>query len=306
MRIIFAGTPANAADVLTEILNEDFEVVGVITRTDAPVGRKKVISPSPVAEIADANQIPVLKANSITSKEIDWIKNLQADLGVVVAYGSILKEEVLSLPIKGWINLHYSLLPQYPGAAPVQHAIKDGARLTGVSIFRLDKGVDTGPILAQEQVPIEGSDNASTLLRKLTRVGSKLIVDTLGNIDERFSNQQAQDPTEERVIASKISRKDARVFFKQPVEKIHNLVRAMNPEPMAWFEYSGEPVRLLSAMVSSEHKLPAGEATLLEGRLFVGTQDFALELIEVQPSGKTAMPASDWFRGLRKPRVELS
>lgn len=304
MRIVFAGTPANAATTLQRIIDEGLEVVGVITRTDALVGRKRLLTPSPVTAVALANNLPLLRTNSIAAEEIDWIRELNADLGVIVAYGSILKEDALSVPSRGWINLHYSLLPKYPGAAPVQHSLLAGEKTTGVSVFRLDEGVDSGPILAQEEVAINDSDNSSTLLERLTDVGSALLVDTLRNFDERIANQRVQVLAENRDFSSKITREQAKISFNERAERVNNLVRAMNPEPMSWFETNGGAVRLISSKPSLE-QLPVGEASLVNGRLLVGCSDRAIELLEVQPSGKSPMPAADWFRGLRAPKVNL-
>lgn len=306
MKIVFAGTPSNAATTLKALLDASFQVVGVLTRTDALVGRKKVLTPSPVAVLAESLELPVLKTNTLDEQALSWLQAKKPDLGVIVAYGSILRKSALVIPAKGWINLHYSLLPNYPGAAPVQHAIKDGLEATGVTVFRLDEGVDTGPILAQREVTIEATDNSADLLRKLTDVGAQLLTDTLSNLEQRISNQRIQNPTGQRTLASKIDRIQAKVNFDKSAIEINNLVRAMNPEPMSWFEHDGEAIRLVSARPAEYQDLGVAEASLIGGQVVVGCRESSLELLVVQPAGKNSMGAADWFRGLRQQKVHLS
>jgi methionyl-tRNA formyltransferase len=224
---------------------------------------------------------------------------LNPTLGVIVAYGAILRKAALDTPEKGWINLHYSLLPNYPGAAPVQQAILEGSQVTGVTVFALDEGIDTGPILAQREVPISEQDTAGELLERLTPIGSSLLLAVLGDFDHVFSSAKAQSLSSPRPLVSKIDRAQAKVFFSRPAKEIHNLVRAMNPEPMAWFELEGEPVRLLETRLVDRSDLNQGELSLDGHQVLVGCLGSAIELIRVQPAGKNPMNAADWFRGLR-------
>lgn len=299
MRIIFAGTPSNAAHTLDALVEAGFDVVGVLTREDAQVGRHKILTESAVATSAKRHGIETMKANRVSDDVSGWISALKPDLGVIVAYGSILKSQVLELPTKGWINLHYSLLPKFPGAAPVQHAILNGETTTGVTVFRLDEGIDTGPILAQAVSSIGKDQSSGELLEALALVGSDLLVDTLTNLEERIGNLKPQQLPTGEPVAGKISRSSARLNFSEPALAVHNFVRAMNPEPVAWFEYHGSPVRVLRTSLAEQENLSIGEAKLIHGELVLGCSDSALTLLRVQPAGKKEMSGADWFRGLR-------
>jgi len=306
MKIVFAGTPLNAARTLESLISAGFEIVGVLTRKDAPVGRAKTLTQSPVAEAAERHGIPVMRANQISQEVSDWIQGLNPELGVIVAYGTILRSNVLEIPSKGWINVHYSLLPKYPGASPVQHAILNGDPRTGVTIFRLDEGVDTGPILSQREVDIEDQSSSGELLNNLTEVGAALLVEALSSIDDLILKQQPQIVPSDVTVAGKISRADARLDFSRPAPLVHDFVRAMNPEPVAWFEYLGTQVRVLKTSLKDVNDLAPGEAKLASGELVVGCSAGSVSLLQVQPAGKREMPGVDWFRGLRKESILIS
>ena len=306
MRILFAGTPTNAASTLDALVSAGFEVVGVLTRNDAKVGRNKSITETPVAVAASKHGIEVQKANFISPDVQSWIEDKNADLGVIVAYGSILKKPTLQSPAKGWINVHYSLLPEFPGAAPVQHAILEGKSVTGVSVFRLDEGIDTGPILAAREHEIAPNVTAGELLSELTVIGSDLLVETVSFLDERIANQRQQPKQPNSRVAGKLSRADAKIDFSRPVVSVHNFSRAMNPEPMAWFEIENSPVRVLSTSLSQHSDLTPGELIVREGDLLIGCEGGALKLSRVQPAGKNEMSGADWFRGLRQDSIRIS
>ena len=236
LRIVFAGTPENSATTLSELHASGANIVGVLTREDAKVGRAKDVSPSPVGKLAEQLGLVVRKTNSVDTETLEWLKSLDADLGVVVAYGTIFRADALEIPRLGWINLHYSLLPELPGPAPVQHALLRGLAATGVTVFRLDEGIDTGPIISQCQVAIEQSDNAATLLGRLTTEGSKLLKELLLAGETSVLSALAQPTARDIASAFKPSRAFARLDFNSTAESLANKVRAMNPEPMAWFE----------------------------------------------------------------------
>lgn len=303
MNILFAGTPVNAAHTLEAVVGAGYNVVGVLTREDALVGRGKTLTPSAVAVAAKRLEINTLKANRMSQEVIAWIADLKPDLGVIVAYGSILKLSVLSIPEFGWINLHYSLLPKYPGAAPVQHAIMSGEMVTGVTIFRLDEGIDTGPILNQADVEIDIEDSSGELLEKLSLVGSDLLIDTLSSLDLCIANQRPQQVPTGAAVATKTKRSEAKLSFTGPALVVHNLVRAMNPEPTAWFELESSQVRVIRTSLASNTDLAPGEGKLVAGELLIGCTDEALKLLVVQPSGKNKMSGADWFRGLRRESI---
>jgi methionyl-tRNA formyltransferase len=306
MRIIFAGTPMNAASTLEALVLAGLNVVGVLTRKDAQVGRNKVVSETPVASVAAKHGIDVLKANSISANTQAWIDGKKADLGVIVAYGSIFTKPTLDSPKKGWINVHYSLLPEFPGAAPVQHAILEGKSVTGVSVFRLDEGIDTGPILGTREYEIDPDVTSGELLAQLTVIGSELLVETLSDLESSFAGQVNQPNSVNPRVAGKLSRSDAKIQFSKPVVEVHNFIRAMNPEPMAWFELDNVAVRVVSSALSGHSEITDGDLVLQDGELLVGCQGGALSLTRVQPAGKNEMSGADWFRGLRQDSKRIS
>ncbi len=307
MRIIFAGTPLNAATTLEALLKSGQNVVAVLTREDAPVGRKRVLTPSPVALIAESASIPLIKANKITPEVNQRIAEYQPELGIAVAYGVIFKSDTLQVPSSGWINLHYSLLPAWRGAAPVQHSILSGNPETGVTIFALDEGMDTGPILSQVKTLIEPGENSGELLGRLTHLGISGLLEILPSIESGVAKSTEQT-TAEVSAANKINRADARIDWQEKARVIELKVRAFNPEPMAWAQHDDSPVRILeaSALGSVANKLSFaagaanGQVLIENGRVYVLCADeTALELKQVQPAGKNPMAAQDWARGLK-------
>ena len=306
MKIFFAGTPVNAAKTLQALLDADYEIVGVLTRLDAPTGRSGTLTESPVANVANEHNLQLLKSNFPDTQVSEWIAALKPDLGVIVAYGSILKTNLLDIPAEGWLNVHYSLLPNYPGASPVQQAILEGESTTGVTVFQLDEGVDSGPILSQASTEISPDTTAGSLLEKLTGVGSKLLLGTLENLDSFIQNRTMQEPNSAQPLTRKITRAIAKIDFSMPAHAIVNLVRAMNPEPVAWFEFESQPVRVLETSISEVPETVAGVAVLAEGELVVGCSDKAIILRTLQPAGKKPMAGADWFRGLRRDSLSLT
>ena len=306
MKIIFAGTPVNAAKTLQALLDANHDIVGVLTRLDAQTGRSGTLTESPVASVAKEHNLKLLKSNFPDTQVSEWIAALKPDLGVIVAYGSILKPNLLDIPAEGWLNVHYSLLPKYPGASPVQQALLEGDSTTGVTVFQLDEGVDSGPILSQASTDISSDTTAGSLLEKLTSVGSKLLLGTLENLDSCIQNRIIQEPNSSQPLTRKITRAISRIDFGLPAHAIVNLVRAMNPEPVAWFEFESQPVRVLETSISEVPETLAGVAVLAEGELVVGCSDKAIVLRTVQPAGKKPMAGADWFRGLRRDSLSLT
>jgi methionyl-tRNA formyltransferase len=306
LRIVFAGTPANAGVVLSALVSAGLDIVGVLTRRDAPIGRKATLNPSPVAEVAEALRIRVLKANHIGPDEISWLNSLEPDLGVIVAYGSILKREALQVPKRGWVNLHYSLLPKHPGASPIQQTILNGDQTSGATVFRLDEGVDSGPVLAQTETEVGERVRSEELLVDLTAIGSKLLIDTLRNFDNIDPIPQEKQAPLANSYAKKISREDARIDFSQTAIGVDRLVRAMYPEPMAWCELNAMALRVLEGEPVESTALRVGEVQVIDSKVLVGCGEGALQLISVQPSGRTKMSGPDWFRGLQADTVILS
>ena len=309
MKIVFAGTPDNAAQTLRALANSAFEVVAVLTRTDAPVGRKRTLTPSAVADVADELGIPVIKANRVDEEVRNLIKATGADLGIIVAYGALLDQAALNLLDKGWINLHYSLLPKWRGAAPVQRAIMAGDRETGVTLFQLDKGMDTGPIHLQIPTVIEPDESTDTLLPRLTELGISGLAELLPRVASGLTSPMAQDlellatlPT-----ADKLTREDARIDWHRNAVELENHIRGLNPEPMAWTTLEDETFRIIEARAlgSTDWQSLAGEDSLVgvvhieKNRVLVSCgEGTLLELKTVQPAGKKSMPSSDWARGM--------
>ena len=309
MKIVFAGTPANAAQTLRALANSAFEVVSVLTRTDAPVGRKRTLTPSAVADAADELGIPVIKANRVDEEVRNLIKATGADLGIIVAYGALLDQAALDSLDKGWINLHYSLLPKWRGAAPVQRAIMAGDRETGVTLFQLDKGMDTGPIHLQIPTVIEPDESTATLLPRLTELGISGLAELLPRVASGLTSPMAQDiellaklPT-----ADKLTREDARIDWHRNAVELENHIRGLNPEPMAWTTLEDETFRIIEARAlgSTDWQSLAGDDSLVgvvhieKNRVLVSCGEGSLlELKTVQPAGKKSMPSSDWARGM--------
>ncbi len=321
MKIIFAGTPANAAATLQALLNGDsgfVEVVAVITRPDAPLGRKRIMTPSPVAQVAQAAGIPMIKTKQVDAQTIEALRSFDAELGVIVAYGALLRREALATTTKGWINIHYSLLPLWRGAAPVQNALLNGDKTTGVSVFQLDEGMDTGPIWLKVPAEVQPDENAGDLLKRLTALGISALLQVLPEIAAGISKPNAQVIGAEP-LAVKPTREAAKISFTNSAIDIENLVRAFNPEPVAFAFISSpgssehhedqESFRILAARALGatdwaslgegfEHT--PGLVKIQKNRVLVHCgQGTLLELKEVQPAGKKPMAASDWARGLQ-------
>ena len=311
MRIVFAGTPVNAAQTLQAMHQNGLNVVAVLTRTDAPIGRKRVETPSPVAVVAEQLNIPVIKANQVDQEVLSKLSVFKPDLGVIVAYGALLKSDALSLPLKGWVNIHYSLLPKWRGASPVQSAILHGDKETGVTIFQLDEGMDTGAVHGSVPTMIEPGETAGVLLGRLTNLGISLLLETLPRLEAGLASAKQQDAEllNSLPTAGKLSRTLAQIDWSKKAEVLEWQILAMNPEPMAWTNLDEGAVRILDARALgqtdwatlAETDSAPGSITSTKDRVLVhcggGT---LLELREVQPAGKNPMPANDWARGLNQ------
>jgi len=314
MRVVFAGTPLAAVPALDALLASRHEVAAVLTRPDKPAGRghkvghghatghgRKVES-SPVARRAAAAGLEVLTPARPRDPEfISRLREIGPDCCAVVAYGALIPQAALDVPARGWVNLHFSVLPAWRGAAPVQHAVLHGDDVTGASTFRLVAELDAGPVYGVVTEPIRPEDTAGDLLERLSRSGAELLVATLDGI-EAGTIEAVPQPAEGVSFAPKITPADARVDWKLPAHLIDRLIRACTPEPGAWTEHEGARLKLgpVSARVPADvPDLAPGE--LLVGRhdLFAGTGSNPVRLGEVQAEGKRRMTASDWARGLR-------
>lgn len=297
MRIIYAGTPEPAVAPLKHLAAaEGIEIAAVLTRTDAPVGRKKVLTPSPVAAAAERLGLPVLKANRVDEDVVAQLRETGAQAGAIVAYGALLKRPALEALPLGWVNLHFSLLPRWRGAAPVQHSLIHGDAEIGASAFLLDEGMDTGPLLGTAVTRLRDDDVAGSLLERMSHETAPLLLEALQRL-ERGEQPVAQEG--EPTMAPKLSTADSRIDWDQPAVRIARLVRGTTPEPGPWTELDGQRFKIVAGVreVPEHTDLAAGQVQLRDGRVLSGTGTHAVELLRVQPAGKQAMAAGDWARG---------
>ena len=300
MRVLFAGTPEVAVPSLRAVLASPHEVVAVLTRPDAPAGRGRRLMPSPVAEIALAEGIEVLRPARAGDPEfLDRLAEIAPDAAPIVAYGGLIPPAALEIPTHGWINLHFSLLPAWRGAAPVQHAVMAGDEVTGASTFRLEQGLDTGPVFGVVTDAIGPTDTAGDLLGRLAQAGAGLLVATLDGLEAGALVPVAQSP-DGVSLAPKIRVEDARVVWTDPARRVDRLVRGCTPAPGAWSEFRGERIKLGPVRpAAGVANLAAGEVRVAKNDVWVGTATHAVLLGEVKAEGKRQMPAGDWARGVR-------
>jgi methionyl-tRNA formyltransferase len=298
MRVVFAGTPEVALPSLRAIADSDHTLVGVVTRPDAPTGRGRRLAASPVAEAAEQLGVPVLKPDHPRDPEFQvQLRELAPDACAVVAYGALLPQSALDIPRHGWINLHFSLLPAWRGAAPVQRAIWAGDDVTGATTFQIVRELDAGPTYGVMTETIRPTDTAGDLLARLAEGGAELLVATLDGIADGSLEERPQ-PSDDVSLAPKITVDDARVDWTQSAAAIDRQVRACTPAPGAWTTYAGERVKL-GPLAAADGQLPPGEIVAGKQAVVVGTGTAALRLGDVQAVGKRPMPAADWARGLR-------
>lgn len=306
MRLVFAGTPEVAAVTLAELLDRSgHDVVAVLTRPDAPQGRSKRPVPSPVARLALERGIELLRPGR--PAEADFVARLIAlapEACPVVAYGALLPERVLAIPRLGWINVHYSLLPRWRGAAPVQRAILAGDTDTGVSVFGLVPELDAGPVYAQRPYLLHPLQTAGEALAALQPLGSALLLDTLDALAAGTATAVEQ-PVDGITLAPKLTVAEVRIDWTARAAQLARQIRAGNPSPMAWTMLGAERFRVLLAEPAPATTLAPGEVAVGRRDVQVGTGEGNLILLRVQPAGRAAMTGAEWGRGLRGP-VRLS
>ena len=291
MRICIAATPSVAIPTLEALLASEHEIVSVITRPDSPAGRGRGLKSSAVSDWATANGVDLHKPESID--EISVLVG-ESDLVVTIGFGVLLPEKTLNIPKYGFINLHFSLLPRWRGAAPVQRALEAGDTTTGVTVFKLDAGMDTGPIYTCSTVDIDPMINTPELLAALASVGVQAVLDAISLI-ERGENPKVQsDDGASR--ANKLSTDEAQIDWSQNSLAIVNRIRAFYPNPGAWSTFRGAKIKIDAAIVS-QSVLKLGEIALQGRSVLVGTGNGAIELLNVKPAGKNAMSAQDWANG---------
>jgi methionyl-tRNA formyltransferase len=317
VRLVFAGTPVAALPTLRALAASRHAVAAVVTRPDAPVGRGKRVQRSPVAELAEELGIETLKP--VRPNEgwfLEQLRTIAPDCCPVTAYGALLPQAALDIPPEGWVNLHFSVLPAWRGAAPVQHAVLRGDDITGATTFRIVKELDAGPVFGNLTEPIRPSDTSGDLLDRLSVAGAELLVRTLDAIEDGTARAVPQ-PADGVSFAPKLTPADARVDWKLPAHLIDRQLRACTPDPGGWTEFDPSrseagrlklwPVTLAAgaALLSSPDAaaggsgLAPGEIRFDRNAVYAGTGTIPVRLGDVQPQGKRRMPAADWARGLR-------
>lgn len=329
MRVVFAGTPQAAVPSLQALLASRHEVVGVLTRADARAGRGRSLRPSPVREVAEEAGLPVLTPSSLRDEDaVAQLREWAPDACPVVAYGLLVPPDLLDLPPHGWVNLHFSLLPAWRGAAPVQHAVRTGDDVTGAVTFLLEEGLDTGPVLGRLTESVRARDTSGDLLDRLARSGAELLVATLDGLEEGVVVPEPQ-PQEGVSHAPKIDVGDARVDWSRPAFVVDRLVRACTPAPGAWTTWRGERLKLGPVTTPADAPLPddvgaadvgtddagpddagaggglaPGVVAAGKRHVVVGTGTTPVLLDRVQPHGKKEMAVADWARGVRPQQGE--
>jgi methionyl-tRNA formyltransferase len=300
MRLVFAGTPEVAVRSLDAVAASPHELVGVVTRPDAPAGRGRKLVASPVARRAEELGVPVLKPDHPRDPGFQAaLRDLAPDCCPVVAYGALLPESALDIPRHGWVNLHFSLLPAWRGAAPVQHAIWHGDEVTGATTFRIVKEMDAGPTYGVMTETVRPTDTAGDLLGRLAAGGAQLLVATLDGIESGDVEARPQ-PVDGVSLAPKIRVEDAEVDWTEPAAAVDRRIRACTPGPGAWTTFEGERLKVGPAVIEANvGSLPPGTLEVGRTAVLVGTGSLPVRLGEVRPHGRKQMPAADWARGVR-------
>jgi len=311
MRLVFAGTPQAAIPSLEALLASRHSVVAVITRPDAPAGRGRRLAASPVAERARQADLEVLQpARPSEPGFLARLAEIAPDCCAVTAYGALIPRAALGIPVHGWVNLHFSVLPAWRGAAPVQHAILHGDEITGATTFLLVPELDAGPVFGVATEVVKPSDTAGDLLARLAVSGADLLVATMDGIEagDLAARPQPQDGIS---LAPKIGRDEARVNWTLPPHAVDRLIRACTPSPGAWTTLDGAIIKL-GPVTSPEREdtrsaaLSPGEVAVRDGEVLAGTGTRPVALGDVQPEGKRRMTAAEWLRGIRSSRVVLA
>ncbi|TFD33407.1 methionyl-tRNA formyltransferase [Cryobacterium cryoconiti] len=305
MKLVFAGTPQAAVPSLVALAQSHHDLAAVISRADAPLGRKRLLTPSPLARAAADRGLPLIKTNRLDADVTAQIAALQPDLGVIVAYGGLVREPLLSVPRLGWINLHFSLLPRWRGAAPVQHALIAGDLQTGAAVFQLVPELDAGAVFAQSAQTIDSDDTAGSLLQDLSGSGARLLLQVIDALEA--GGLSAVPQSGPITLAPKLTLADARIDWTEPAGVVRNRVRGVTPEPGAFTVIGDARLKLQAvALTQGFEAQPAGLIREIDKKVLVGTGTEPLELVTVQPAGKTQMTAIDWWRGVAAAEVVAS
>lgn len=301
MRIIFAGTPQAACPTLQALIDSPHEIVAALTRPPARTGRGRQLHPSPVAELATQHGIPLVETSSLRDESIQQtIRDLHADLGVVVAYGALVPQSVLDMPTHGWVNLHFSDLPQWRGAAPVQWAIASGQTQTASCVFQLEAGLDTGPVFSRLPVGI-GHETSGELLERMAILGAQQVLDIVDSLAEGTAQAvpQVLPEGEELPHARRLEVNDGFIDFTQDARVVDARIRSVIPSPGAWTTLGGQRVKLGAVSLSDQPTPGVGRMVVSKKNVLVGCADVCVELGQLAPAGKSWMDAAAWARGAR-------
>lgn len=307
MRIAFAGTPEVAQFVLAQLEHSHHKIALVLTKPDAPKGRGRKLVPSAVSEYAEHKGIPVIKPASLKEKTGAVVKaalqKAKVDVVVVVAYGLLVPADLLYAVKFGWINLHFSILPRWRGAAPVQHAILAGDQQTGISIFQIEQGLDTGPLAIQKPYPIQANDDANSLLSALAKQGATGLVQVLDQL-EQDAITWTEQPDTGITYATRLEKADGYINWQQSAQEILQKIRALYPAPGAWTIQEEQKIVIEKARLASVTISP-GRLLATKNALFIGTGNGSIELLQLKPAGKKSMPAASWARGVQNLEIKL-
>ena len=299
MKVVFLGTPDFAVNSLNALVNSRHKVLAVVTQPDRPVGRKGEITPSPVKVCALKNGLKVLQYDKISKEGVEDLKSLAPDIMITCAFGQILSEDVLSIAPHGVINVHGSLLPKYRGAAPIQYAVLNGEKETGVTIMQTERGLDCGDIISVEKTEIGDNETAGDLFERLSDIGADLLVKTLDRIESGDVMPVKQDESLATVVKT-IKKSDALIDWSKDSSALHNFVRGMNPWPVAYTFFKGKILKIFKAeSVIDRSSSIFGEVLRCDDELVIACGDGALKILELQLEGSKRMSASDFLRGRR-------
>jgi methionyl-tRNA formyltransferase len=296
LRLVFAGSPAAAVPSLAALAQSPHEIAAVITREDSPQGRRAVLTPTPVAVEAESRGVPVIRANRLAGDATAAVQALEPDLGVIVAYGGLVREPLLSTPRLGWINLHFSILPRWRGAAPVQRSIMAGDDVTGATVFQLVPELDAGDVFGRMTEPIGAHQTAGRLLESLAVSGAELLVRVVDALAD--GTARAEPQVGDVTLAPKLALQDGALDFTRPAREVYDVIRGVTPEPGAFTEVDGARLKVLEATPARDvPRLAPGEFALVGKAVMVGTATEPIELLVVHPAGRKAMDAASWWRG---------
>jgi len=303
MRVLFWGTPEFATAPLRALLGEGFEVIGVVTQPDKPQGRSRTMTPPPVKEIAQEEKLPCFQpVNARDAEFLDTVTAMQPDISIVVAYGHILPKRVIDLPKLGTLNIHASLLPLLRGAAPIQAAIRQGMRQTGISIMRMVPALDAGPVILTSAIPILADETYGELQNRLSELGALTLIEALALMSMGAAEETPQDDSL-ATYSPKVTRDDARVDWTLSIDEVGRIVRAYDPKPGAFTTLNGTDIKLFGARVVSEKSLQGvetgepGQVIGVQEGIIVSCGDGPICIRDVQPAGRTRMRSSEWARG---------